>query len=75
MSPNPLNKKFFSSSLAKEEMNFEMILFHFSGTITICVNMLLKIVQRMLYNFGLPSTSMIVLQTIKLFEYMGHIVT
>jgi hypothetical protein len=37
--------------------------------------MLLKKVQRMLYNFGLPFTSIVVLQIIKLSEYVGHIMT
>jgi hypothetical protein len=29
----------------------------------------------MLYNFGLPFTNIVVLQTIKLSEYVGHIMT
>jgi hypothetical protein len=78
MSTNALSKNFIGSSLAKEEMSSEMTDFHFSGVITICglvVNMLMKRIQRMLYNFGLPFISIVVLQTIKLSEYVGHIAT
>ncbi len=73
MFTNALSKKFTSSSLAKEEMLWND-LFHFFGAITICgliVNMLLKKIQRILYNFGLPFTSIVVLQIIKLSGYVG----
>jgi hypothetical protein len=62
MSTNALSKKFISSSLAKEEINFEMIFF--ISLKQLPFNMLLKRVQRLLYNFGLPFTSIVVLQTI-----------
>jgi len=65
-------------TLQRKKWTLKWLISFLSGAITICgmvINMLLKRVQRMLYNFGLPFISIAVLQTIKLFEYVGHIMT